>query len=214
MDNSQFGWFLGMTVVVLLGFVAVVATRYSRQQRDKSRQVLLAWQTRHDWKPVTSDNESLVPFTRQGPYAIGNLSGTWQGHRAEFVVFYVYKWKTASSVAVACIRMPAGFKGVAAIDASFEYATGNDVGPVELSKRFRLTGKSQDLMTIFAPEVEKDILEFPQQIRSVTMDETAASVTWLGWEADAAIVERALEIARSLTAAVAAMAAASSRAGS
>jgi len=201
-------------MVILLALVAVVATRYSRRQRQKSGQVLLAWQTLHDWKPVTCDNESLVPFTRQGPFAIGNLSGTWAGHRAEFVVFYVYKWKTASSVAVACARTPAGFKGVAAIDASFEYATGSDVGPVELSKRFRLTGKSQDPMTIFAPEVQSDILGFPRQIRSVAMDETAASVTWLGWEADAAIVERALEIARSLTAAVAAMAAASSRVGS
>ena len=74
-------------------------------------------------------------------------------------------------------------------------AYGSDVGPAELAKQFRFTGRADRLAALFAPPVQKAILSFPRLIYQIMFDGKTVSLVWLDWETDTTIVDQALDIA-------------------
>jgi hypothetical protein len=206
MDQTEFAWLLVIAFVLLVALVTVVSVRYSRKKRQRCTDALQSYTRVRGWQATTNSNASIVPHSLRGPYFYGNVKGKHAGFSAELVITHVYKWKEATLVAVACSRATQGFQdGVVAMDPADQYAYGTDVGPAELAKRFRFTGKTNELMVLFAPPVQEAISSFPRHIHQIMFYDKTASITWLGWETDATIIDQALDTAQAMCRQVEAM---------
>jgi hypothetical protein len=140
----------------------------------------------------------LLPWTKSAWTRHASALGTWKGLRAELVITRVYKNRDATMAVVACAPGRGVSRPVVATDPADDYAQGAPAGPeqpTELGRRFRLLGLPADLRTVFSPDVERAILDFPGQIRSVACDGKMASVTWIGYEPKSTVVDLAFDLA-------------------
>jgi len=193
---------VGIGLLALLIAIAVgVLPRLAGRERERSRQALLALAQPRGWQEVAPGGESLLPWRKSSWTRHASALGNWQGLRAELVITRVHKNRDATMVLVESGPGAKARGQVMATDPAFEYAQGAAPGPkqpTELGRRFRLLGQPADLRAIFSPAAERAILDFPGHIHTVGFDGKMASVTWIGYEKDSAVVDVAFDLAVSL----------------
>jgi len=180
--------------------------------RARSRRLLLPLARSRGWQEVTHDGESLLPNLSSSWKRLLSMQasayGTWQGLRAEFTATHVYKNRDATTVTVECAHPDVRLGPVSATDRNdpryrdYHQFTGeSETIPAQSSallQRFRLWGEESDLRRIFVPDIERAILEFPGNLYSVSFYGRIASLVWIGYEKDPAIVDAALDLAASI----------------
>lgn len=183
-----------------------------RLARARSRKALLPLAELRGWHEVRRDGESLLPslssWWKRLLSTQASACGTWRGLRAELATCQAYKNRDATMAVVECPRLSVAPGPVSAADRSdplyrdYHLLTGEtETVPAQASalvQRFRLSGQAGDVGAIFAPNIERAMLQFPAKLYSVAFHGRTASVVWLGYEKSPAIADAALDLAASI----------------
>jgi len=200
---------LGTVFMALALAAPLFAQRLSHR---RSQRAILPLAQLRGWPELTRDRESLQPYLASAWNRLlsseTSAQGTWQGLRAEFGTTQVYLKRNATTAVVECPRLPMGLGPVSATNRNDPHYRGYQkyIGeaetlraePTALDQRFRLSGQERDLRVLFVPDIERAILEFPINLYSVSFYGRIASVVWIGYEKNPAIVDAALDLATSI----------------
>ena len=183
--------------------------------RQHSRNALKPYAQLRDWKEVPLGTKSLMRYASSPTWmrffwghAGISVGGTWKGMPAELSITRVYRYQTATAVAVGCTRPREGMGPVVVTDRkdlALKYY-GSDREPAEpyptqsaeFVQRFRIWGNAPDVASMFTPDIQRAVLAFPGQINNVSFDGKVAKATWLGLEQDPTVIDLALDLAANL----------------
>jgi len=188
-------------VVSIFVAIFVLLARYQRRNDTQLRAAQAACSTRLGWDVMANTQEPILVWNARWRGPRVSLAGTWKGQAAEFTLFQleqVYQAPEASLALVRCSGAKSAFNGIAATGTAFEQIRENNVEATDLVRRFSFTGNPQELRTVFTPEVERALCEFPRRIQQIQVKGDLAGIVWKGWETDGAVLEQALDLAQAL----------------